>query len=61
VVVRSPRPITPGEVSRLNDLVDHAVGSRVALHVRSVITAETTRDGYLFRPDLLPTEDPTSP
>ena len=61
VVVRSPRPITPGEVSRLNDLVDRAVGSRVALHVRSVITAETTRDGYLYRPDLLPTEDPTSP
>jgi uncharacterized hydrophobic protein (TIGR00271 family) len=61
VVIRTPRPFTPGEVARLNDLVDHAVGSTVALHVRSVITAETTRDGYLYQPDLLPTEDPTPP
>jgi len=29
--------------------------------VRSVITAETTRDGYLFQPDCLPSEDPGSP
>jgi len=61
VVVRTPQPITPRQVALLNDLVDRAVGRTVALHVRSVITAETTRDGYLFQPDCLPSEDPGSP
>ena len=61
VVVRTPQPITPRQVALLNDLVDRAVGRTVALHVRSVITAETTRDGYLFQPDRLPSEDLGSP
>jgi len=26
--------------------------------VRSVITAETTRDGFVHKPELLPTDDP---
>jgi uncharacterized membrane protein len=60
-VVRAPRPISPEQVARLNDLVNGATGTTVALHVRSVITAETTREGYLHRPDCLPTEDPTTP
>jgi hypothetical protein len=43
------------------DLVNGATGATVALRVRSVITAETTRDGYLHKLDCLPTEDPTTP
>jgi uncharacterized hydrophobic protein (TIGR00271 family) len=61
LVVRTPQPISPGQVARLNDMVDRAVGSTVALHVRSVITAESTREGYLFKPQNLPTEDPGQP
>jgi uncharacterized hydrophobic protein (TIGR00271 family) len=61
VVVRAPQPVSPEQAARLNDLVNGATGATVALHVRSVITAETTRDGYLHKPDCLPTEDPTTP
>jgi uncharacterized hydrophobic protein (TIGR00271 family) len=60
-VVRAPQPVSPEQVARLNDLVNGATGTIVALHVRSVITAETTREGYLHKPDCLPTEDPTTP
>jgi hypothetical protein len=60
-VVRAPQPVSPDQVARLNDLVNAATGATVALHVRTVITAETTRDGYLHKPDCLPTEDPTTP
>jgi len=58
VVVRVPQPISPGQVARFNDLVDRATGTKVGLHVRSVITAETTRDGYVYTPRFLPKEDP---
>ena len=61
VVVRSPEPIPPAEVARLNDLVNRATGSTVVLRVRSVITAETTREGYVYEPLVMPTEDPGSP
>jgi uncharacterized membrane protein len=60
-VVRVPQPVSTEQVARLNDLVNGATGTTVALHVRSVITAETTREGYLHKPDCLPTEDPTTP
>jgi len=58
VVVRVPQPISPGQVARLNDLVNRSTGTNIALHVRSVITAETTRDGYVYTPRFLPKEDP---
>jgi len=58
VVVRAPEPVPPDQVARLNDLVDRATGSAVELHVRSVITAVTTRDGFVHKPELLPTDDP---
>jgi uncharacterized hydrophobic protein (TIGR00271 family) len=48
-VVRAPQPISPDQVGRLNDLVDRAVGTTVDLHVRSVITAETTRHGNVYQ------------
>jgi uncharacterized hydrophobic protein (TIGR00271 family) len=53
-VVRTPGPISPEQVARLNDLVNNATGRTVNLHVRSVITAETTRSGYVYEPDFSP-------
>jgi uncharacterized membrane protein len=50
VVVRTPQAVTPGQVARLNDLVNRVTGVPVGLRVRSVITAETTRDGYVYEP-----------
>ena len=57
-VVRTPKPIGPAEVGRLNDAVDRAARVTVELHVRSVITAETTRQGYVYHAELSPTDDP---
>lgn len=56
-VVRVPQPVSPEQVKRLNELVDRATGSAVNLRVRSVITAETTAEGYIYEPQLLPTDD----
>jgi uncharacterized hydrophobic protein (TIGR00271 family) len=56
VVVRAPEPVSPVQVGRLNDLVDRATGSTVELHVRSVITAETTREGYTYKPQFVPAD-----
>jgi uncharacterized hydrophobic protein (TIGR00271 family) len=50
VVVRTPQPVTPADVGRLNDVVNAATGASVALHVRSVITSEATRQGYIYAP-----------
>jgi len=61
VVVRAPRPVSPEQVARLNDLIDRDAGSRISLHVRSVITEEATRDGYVYEPQSFPTEDPREP
>jgi uncharacterized membrane protein len=58
-VIRTPHPIAPDEVARLNDLVNRAAGRSVGLHVRSVITAETTRDGDVYESSILPGEEPT--
>jgi uncharacterized hydrophobic protein (TIGR00271 family) len=56
VVVRTPQPITPEQVVYLNDLVNRATESNVGLHVRSVITAETTSEGYVYEPQLSPAD-----
>jgi uncharacterized membrane protein len=61
VVVRTPQVVSPSQVARLNDLVDRAAGSSVSLHVRSVITAETTREGYIYKAALLPGEGQSEP
>jgi hypothetical protein len=37
------------------------MGSTVGLHVRSVITAETTREGYVYEPRDLPINEPPDP
>jgi uncharacterized hydrophobic protein (TIGR00271 family) len=56
VVVRAPRPLSPQEVRRINDTVNRATGRPVVLDVRSVITAETSPEGYLYEPRLSATE-----
>jgi uncharacterized hydrophobic protein (TIGR00271 family) len=61
VVMRTPQPVSPAQVAGLNDLVNRATGSTVGLYVRSVITAETTRESYIYKPQFLPTEDPSEP
>lgn len=60
VVVRTPQPLSPEQVGRLNDMINRTTGSAIGLHVRSVITVETTRQGYVYEPQWLPTEDPSS-
>jgi uncharacterized membrane protein len=57
-VARAPQPIPSGEVARLNDLANNVAGRDVALTVRSVITAETTRYGTVYEPELPPDESP---
>jgi len=39
-------------------MVNRTTGSAVVLYVRSVITAETSREGYIYEPKLLPTYEP---
>jgi uncharacterized hydrophobic protein (TIGR00271 family) len=55
-VIRTPQPISPEQVGRLNDLANSVAGRDVALTVRSVITAETTRYGNVYQPELPPDE-----
>jgi hypothetical protein len=55
-VIRTPEPLTPEQVARLNDRVNTVAGSTVALTVRSVLTAEATRYGNVYEPELLPEE-----
>lgn len=50
VVVRTPQPLSPEQVRQLNDMVNRTTGSTVLLHVRSVITAETSAQGYVYEP-----------
>ena len=57
-VARTPQPISPEQVARLNDLANSVTGHEVALTVRSVITAETTRYGNVYVPELPPDESP---
>ncbi len=56
-VARTPQPISPEQVARLNDTASSVAGHDVDLIVRSVITAETTRYGNEYKPDLPPDED----
>ena len=60
-IVRTPKPVTPEEVTRLNDMVNVATGRSVMLHIRSVITAETTRDGYVYQARLAAGDDGENP
>ena len=57
VVVRTPQPISPERVAFLNDLVNRVAGTAVELHVRSVMTAEATREGFVYEPQSWPSED----
>jgi len=57
VVVRTPAIILPEQVAHLNDAVNHVAGSTVSLHVRSVMTGETTREGYVYEPPAFLNED----
>jgi uncharacterized hydrophobic protein (TIGR00271 family) len=59
-VARTPLPISPEQVARLNDLASSVAGRDISLVMRSVITAETTRYGNVYEPDLPPGEDPSS-
>jgi uncharacterized hydrophobic protein (TIGR00271 family) len=59
-VARTPQPISPEQVARLNDLASNVAGRDIGLIMRSVITAETTRYGNVYEPDLPPGEDSIS-
>jgi uncharacterized hydrophobic protein (TIGR00271 family) len=61
VVMRAPKPMTPEQVGRLNDLVDRATRTKVDLHVRSVLTTETTRRGDVYELQPLPAEGADGP
>ena len=51
-VTRAPQAISPEQVARLNDVVNAVMRRDTALTVRSVITAETTRYGEVYEPEL---------
>jgi uncharacterized hydrophobic protein (TIGR00271 family) len=57
-VARTPQPISPDQVARLNDVASNVAGRDIGLTVRSVITAETTRYGDVYEPQFFPGEDP---
>jgi uncharacterized hydrophobic protein (TIGR00271 family) len=57
-VVRTLQPVSPEQVGHLNDLVNRTVGHSASLTVRSVITAETTRDSDVYEPRFFQGEDP---
>jgi uncharacterized hydrophobic protein (TIGR00271 family) len=56
-VARTPEPISPEQVARLNDLASNAARGDISLIMRSVITAETTRYGSVYEPEVHPDED----
>ncbi len=51
-VARTPQPISPEQVARLSNLASSLAEREISLTVRSVITAETTRYGNVYEPDL---------
>jgi len=57
-VARTPQPISPEHVARLNDLASNVAGRDIGLIVRSVITAETTRYGNVYETGLPSGEEP---
>jgi uncharacterized hydrophobic protein (TIGR00271 family) len=56
-VARTPEPISPEQVARLNDIASNTARRDISLIVRSVITAETTRYGNVYEPEVHPDED----
>lgn len=50
-VIRTPEPLTPEQVARLNDRVNVVAGRTIALTVRSVLKAETTRYKNIYEPE----------
>jgi len=61
VVVRTPQAVSPERVAHLNDLVNRVVGTAVELHVRSVLAAEATREGYVYEPQSWSTKETSVP
>jgi uncharacterized hydrophobic protein (TIGR00271 family) len=59
-VARTPEPISPEQVARLNNLANKVAGRDIVLTMRSVITAETTRYGNVYDPEVRPGEDPSA-
>jgi len=59
-VARTPEPISPEQVARLNNLANNVAGHDIVLTMRSVITAETTRYGNVYEPEVPPGEDPNA-
>jgi uncharacterized hydrophobic protein (TIGR00271 family) len=59
-VARTPEPISPEQVARLNNLANNVAGHDIVLTMRSVITAETTRYGNVYEPEVRPGEDPNA-
>lgn len=59
-VVRVPNSITPIQTAQLQTLLGKPEGRPVELHVRSLLTKETTSQGYLheIQPDLPPADAP---
>jgi hypothetical protein len=59
-VARTPEPISPEQVARLNNLANKVAGRDIVLTMRSVITAETTRYGNVYDLEVRPGEDPNA-
>jgi uncharacterized hydrophobic protein (TIGR00271 family) len=59
-VARTPEPISLEQVARLNNLANKVAGRDIVLTMRSVITAETTRYGNVYEPEVRPGEDPNA-
>ena len=47
-VLRTPSSLEPDQVAALETKLPTASGKQVELHIRSVITTETTRSGHLY-------------
>jgi uncharacterized hydrophobic protein (TIGR00271 family) len=60
-VARTPQPISPDQVARLNDMANKVMGQDISLVIRSVITAETTRYGNVYEPELPPNQTSDEP
>ncbi len=59
-VARTPEPISPEQVARLNNLANNVAGRDIVLTMRPVITAETTRNGNVYEPEVRPGEAPNA-
>lgn len=50
VVVRTPVAITPDQTAQLQQALNGTASQELELHIRSVITVETTPKGYVYSP-----------